>query len=151
MPALPMSLCAMERTGARQAYVKASNTGANNFSAAQLPCPVTPWWLERPENQAAPAEVNGNQNNTSLMWAGAAYVYTSLGTGPSLNLSPDGTGGWFVRFNGVPDWSYQLQRSINPNGPWTNLAAPTAPVSGLIEYHDSAPPVGTALYRTIAP
>lgn len=36
-------------------------------------------------------------------------------------------------------------------GPWSTLATPTAPISGLIEYVDTNPPAGSAFYRTWQP
>jgi uncharacterized delta-60 repeat protein len=103
-----------------------------------------------------------------------------VGSGRSLALGPNGTvavtgssGGDFatvvyqenlppvsiariptgvrVRFNGVPGRSYTIERAPAITGPWSTLAAPTAPMSGLIEYVDTNALRGTAFYRTVQP
>ena len=83
--------------------------------------------------------------------AGAAYVFTGLGTGPRLALVSDGSGGYFIRFTGAPDVTYRLQRAASVIGPWVTIATLTAPASGLVEYHDTPPPPGPAFYRTVQP
>lgn len=70
---------------------------------------------------------------------------------PALTLAPDGGGGYFLRFNGVPDLTYRLQRAPSVTGPWSALVTNTAPASGLIEYHETTPPPGAAFYRTVTP
>jgi len=37
------------------------------------------------------------------------------------------------------------------NDPWFDLAANTAPASGLMEFHETSPPLGQAFYRTVQP
>ena len=70
---------------------------------------------------------------------------------PVLTLALDGSGGYFLRFNGVPDLGYRLQRAPSVAGPWSSLVTNTAPVSGLIEYHETSPVPGAAFYRTMQP
>ena len=83
--------------------------------------------------------------------AGAAYVFTGLGLGPSLALAPDGGGGYFIRFAGHADLSYRLLRASDPSGPWPGIATNSAPPSGLVEFHDTLPPPDRAFYRVRCP
>jgi uncharacterized repeat protein (TIGR03803 family) len=95
--------------------------------------------------------VNGNQSDNSAYASGAAYIFNGLGLGPSLALARDGSGGYFLGFNGVPDLTYRLQRAPSVTGPWSAIVTNTAPASGLIEYHETSPPPGAAFYRTLTP
>jgi len=61
------------------------------------------------------------------------------------------SGGLFVRFTGAPDVTYRLQRAASVTGTWSDLATNTAPVSGIIEYHETSPPPGQAFYRPVQP
>jgi hypothetical protein len=70
---------------------------------------------------------------------------------PALALARDGSGGYFLRFYGVPDLAYRLQRAPSVTGPWSALVTNTAPASGLIEYHETSPLPGAAFYRTVQP
>ena len=95
--------------------------------------------------------VNGNQSDNSAMNAGAAYVFTGLGFGPHLALARDGSGGYFIRFAAHAGFTYRLQRAPSVTGPWDTRATLTAPVSGLLEYHDMTALSGHAFYRTVQP
>jgi hypothetical protein len=64
---------------------------------------------------------------------------------------PDGTGGYFIQFNGASDVTYRLQRASSLFGPWDTLATLSAPASGLLDYHDANAPPGQAFYRTVQP
>jgi len=68
-----------------------------------------------------------------------------------LAIERDGSSGMFIRYIGVPDVTYGLQRAVSVTGPWSDLATNTAPASGLIEYHETALPPGQAYYRTVQP
>ena len=68
-----------------------------------------------------------------------------------LTIARDGSDGFFLRYTGVPDVTYRLQRAASVTGTWTNLATNTAPASGLIEYHDTSPLPGQAFYRAVQP
>ncbi|MEY2409969.1 MAG: hypothetical protein QOF48_2639, partial [Verrucomicrobiota bacterium] len=75
------------------------------------------------------------------------------GTLPSQNqvsLIPK-AGSVLIRFAGIPGRAYQIQRAITVTGPWSTLATPIAPLHGIIEYEDTAPPQPTAFYRTSVP
>ena len=67
----------------------------------------------------------------------------------SLELLPGGA--VRVRFAGIPGRRYDLQRAAVLPGPWITLTTVIAPLHGIIEYVDVAPPVGGAFYRTTAP
>jgi hypothetical protein len=95
--------------------------------------------------------VNGNQSNNSALSSGAAYVFTGFGVGTLLALVPDGSGGYFLRFKGIPDVAYRLQRASGVTGPWDTTDTQTAPASGLLEYRENNPPPGQAFYRTVQP
>ncbi len=70
---------------------------------------------------------------------------------PVLTIARQGSGGYFLRFTGVPDLTYRLQRAASVTGPWSDIATNIAPASGLIEYHETSPRLGTAFYRTSKP
>ena len=55
------------------------------------------------------------------------------------------------RFTGGSGHSATTELASVITGPWTTLAAPTAPIGGLVEYTDTHPPSETAFYRTSAP
>jgi drug/metabolite transporter superfamily protein YnfA len=135
----------------QQAYLKASNTGANDYfgwsAAVSGDTVVVSAWLE----DSNATGVNGNQFNNSATDSGAAYVFTGLGIGPRLALAPDGSGGYFIRFTGAPDVTYRLQRATSVTGPWDTIATLTAPASVFLEYHDTPRPPGQAFYRAAQP
>ena len=84
-------------------------------------------------------------------FAGESYVFTGLGLGPRLTLGPDGGGGFFVRHTGAPEITYILQRAPSVTGPWSGIVTNIAPASGVIEYHETAPPPTASFYRAIQP
>lgn len=65
----------------------------------------------------------------------------------SLVQTPDS---YLVRFLGIPDLTYRLQRAPGVTGPWETIATLTAPSNGLMEYEDKQSPPGGAFYRTQA-
>jgi WD40 repeat protein len=75
--------------------------------------------------------------------------YSSSIPPPTLALTPDGSGGYFIRFEGVPGSTYRLQRALSVTGPWTTSAPQTADSSGLIVFHDLFPPPSRAFYRAV--
>jgi hypothetical protein len=52
-----------------------------------------------------------------------------------------------IRFAGIPGRNYALRRTQDFVS-WTSISTNTAPVWGIIEFVDPAPPVGTVIYRT---
>ena len=79
--------------------------------------------------------------NESAVYAGAAYVFTGVGLDPQPNLDII-PACYFIRFNGVPGFSYQLQRSPKVTGLWETIGTVTVPESGFVEYLDSKSPPG---------
>ena len=71
--------------------------------------------------------------------------------GPTLAIAPDGSGGYFIRGAGRTGLSYRLQRTESMGAAWSSIATNTAPASGSLEFHDTAPPSGRAFYRTVQP
>jgi len=138
-------------TWSQQAYLKASNTGADDrfgWSVALAGDTVVVGATREDSNATG---VNGNQTDNSTDGSGAAYVFTGLGPPPKLTLVPDGSGGYFIRFNGIPGSTYRLQRAPSVTGPWTTSAPQTAPASGFVEFWDLFPPPGQAFYRSVQP
>jgi 6-phosphogluconolactonase (cycloisomerase 2 family) len=72
-------------------------------------------------------------------------------TRPRLAIIPDGSGGYFIRFNGIPGNAYRLQRAPTVTGPWASSSPQTAPTSGVVEFHDLFTLPEQAFYRTIQP
>jgi hypothetical protein len=130
-------------TWSQRAYLKASNTDAyDQFGYSVAVSGNTAVVGARNEGSSATG-VNGNQGNNSASLAGAAYIFTGVGLGPTLAVAPDGSGGYLL--------GYRLQRAPSATGPWSDLATNTAPASGRIEYHETSPPPGAAFYRTAQP
>jgi len=83
----------------------------------------------------------------------AVEVFVAAGSLPAPNqvaLTPTATGGYLVRFAGIPSLSYLLQRSPDLTN-WTTLATIVAPLHGILDYEDTTPPQPSAFYRTVAP
>ena len=142
------------REGARwlqQAYLKASNTGEGDVFGHAVAILGGTVLVGAPQEDSQARGVNGNQNDNGAEAAGAAYVFTGVGLPPQLTIADDGSSGYFLRFTGAPEISSRLQRAPTLTGPWTDIATNTAPVSGLIEYHETTPPPAAAFYRTVQP
>jgi FG-GAP repeat protein len=142
----------------QQAYVKASNSlgapepnlVAANFglsAAISGETALVGAWLEASNATG----VNGDGTNTGAGGSGAAYAFSGVGVGPKISMAPDVGGGFLVHFNGAPFCSYSFQRAQQPTGPWDTIHTSTAPLSGLIEFHDDSLPPGQGFYRTVQP
>jgi hypothetical protein len=68
-----------------------------------------------------------------------------------LAIEPDGSGGYFINFSGVPGSAYRSQRAPGVRGPWTSSGPYTAPASGFLEFWDVFPPPGRGFYRSEQP
>ena len=75
----------------------------------------------------------------------ATVVYREVLPPISIELVPTGIR---LRFAGTPGLSYRIERAPGVTGPWTSINTQTTPASGLLEYLDGPPPVGSAFYRT---
>jgi len=140
-------------TWAQAAYLKASNADGGSpfgdyFGVAVAVSEDTVAVGARLESSNATG-VNGAQNNNFAPYSGAAYVFTDFVARPTLVLTRNGTGGYFIRFTGVPDRRYELRRSGDILGPWSPLGTMTAPPSGQVEFLDAVPPAGRGFYRAV--
>jgi len=79
----------------------------------------------------------------------SCYAAKAVVNPPFLTLQPDGGGGYFIRFSGVPGTPYRLQRASSPVGPWASISPQTAPASGLLQFYDIFPPPGHGFYRAV--
>jgi hypothetical protein len=134
----------------QQAYLKASNTGAGDlFGGVAVSGDTVAVGAQGEDSNAT--GVNGNQSDNSAVDSGAAYVFTGVNSVNRLALVPDGSGGYLIRFDGIPNLTYRLERASGIAGPWDTIDTQTAPASGLIEYHETSPLPGAAFYRTVTP
>jgi hypothetical protein len=139
-------------TWTQQAYLKASNTGADDYFGTVAVSGDTVVVGAYYEASAATG-VNGDQADNSVHGAGAAYVFTRwvLEWPPRLAIVPDGSGGYFIRFTALGGETCRLQRASSLNGSWSSGAPQTVPPSGLMEFHDTFPPPDRAFYRVRCP
>ena len=109
-------------------------------------------WLQQyglsTDGSADFADADGDGFNNWHEWRAGTDPIDVLSVPLLLAVAPDGSGGWFIRFNGVGGISYELQRASSVTGPWTSNATVIALASGLIEFHDTNAPPGSAFYRT---
>ena len=155
---LPVTLASSAATPAQQAYVKASNTEGSSATAfgdefggsVAVSGDTVVVGGPREDSNATGVNRTGSEQDINFN-SGAAYVFTGFGFGPRLALVPDVSGGYFLRFKGIPDVTYRLQRALSVTGLWTAIATNTAPTSGLIEFHDTTPLAGQAFYHTVQP
>ena len=56
-----------------------------------------------------------------------------------------------LRFTGIPDRSYNIERAPALDGPWTILDTVIAPIDGIVEFVDMNPLPGSAFYRASTP
>jgi hypothetical protein len=97
------------------------------------------------------ADRNGNVFVTGYGIHFLTVKYASSFPPVHLVIERAGSGGYFIRFNGVPDSDYRLQRAPGVNGPWSTSAPQTAPASGQMAFWDFLAPPDHAFYRTVQP
>jgi hypothetical protein len=76
---------------------------------------------------------------------GKGTVYRFGNRFPDLAIARRASG-FLLRFDGVPDRPYQLQRSIDLFT-WTNLTSFVMPLTPFFEFDDAQAPPGAAFYR----
>jgi hypothetical protein len=135
----------------QQAYLKASNTGANDQFGSRVAISGDTVVVGAHQESSNATGVNGDQSDNSAFASGAAYVFSGLGLGPTLTIVPEGSGGYFIRCAGHAGFIYRLQRDTSLTGSWPTIDTQTAPASGLVEFHDTPPLPGQAFYRTASP
>jgi len=81
----------------------------------------------------------------------SAHLARAIVNPAVLRIEPDGSGGYFVRFTGVPGSTYQLQHAPTVKGPWASSAPQAAPASGLVEFWDLFPSPNQSFYRIVQP
>jgi hypothetical protein len=139
-------------TWTQQAYLKPSNTGANDYFGSAVAVAGDTVVVGAIGEASGAAGINGNQSDNSAPESGAAYVFASDAAGGSrIVIAPDGSGGYVIRFSGTPGLTYRVERAPTVTGGWSTVSTQTAPGSGLLEYHETAPPAGEAFYRTAQP
>jgi len=131
-------------------YLKASNTDAGDQFGISVAVSGETVVVGANGEGSNATGINGNQNDNTVPASGAAYVFAGVGIGPQLTIAADLSTGYFIRFTGVPDVRYHLERGASVSGPWETIASLTTPVSALVEFHDMPPP-GHAFYRTLQP
>jgi hypothetical protein len=138
------------RTGtnwAQQAYLKASNTGSGDHFGTSVAASGDTAVIGAESEDSNAIGVNGDQHNENAAASGAAYVFAGAAAGPALSIAEDGGGGYFIRFNALADFSYQLERAPSVTGPWTSNASFSAISTGPVEFQDANAPAGPAFYR----
>jgi hypothetical protein len=136
---------------AQNAYLKASNTGANDTFGRFVGISGDTLVVGSPGESSNATGVNGDQENELIPASGAVYVFDGLIGAPRLVILPDGDGGYFLRFTATAQTNYRVERALNLTGQWNTVATLTAPGFGLLEYHDTAPPDGQTFYRIVQP
>ncbi len=76
---------------------------------------------------------------------------TAIGSNPpSFSILPGGAKA--ISFQGIPNLTYRVERSINLNAPdWETIATLVSSPAGSIEYTDPAPPPDAGFYRIAVP
>ena len=138
------------RPGPSRPISKPPTPRRRTTSARRWRCRATRWWSGLGEDSNATG-VNGNQGDNSAANSGAAYVFSGLRFGPRLALAKDGSGGYYIRFEGHAGLWYRLLRAPNVTGPSSpsQRKRPRRPV--LVEFHDPTPPPASAFYRVAQP
>jgi uncharacterized delta-60 repeat protein len=115
------------------------------------------WWTNRyngPGNgydQATAIAVDGNYNVYVAGYSTPTIAKTDYAlvkytpSDPRLEITSDGGDGFFVRYAGLTDFTFRLQRAASVTGPWSDIA------TNALEYHEAFPLPGQAFYRAVQP
>ena len=139
-----------------------SGSGNDDYATVAYSGAGLPLWTNRydghgladSEDQAFAIAVDGDGNvfvTGESRGSDGTYDYVTIkywGVGPHIAVEPDGAGGYFLRFNGIPGTAYRFERATTLTGPWDpSVQVQTAPTSGRVEFRDASPPPGQAFYR----
>jgi hypothetical protein len=146
--------------GSGNVYVtgySAGSAGYEDYGTVAYSSVGVAWWTNlyngpgNRHDRAAAIAVDGNGNvyvagyclvtNSTTDYALVKYVPAA----PRLAIAPDGGNGFFIRYAGLTDVTYRLQRAASVTGPWANIATNT------LEFHETSPLPGQAFYRAVQP
>jgi hypothetical protein len=133
------------------AYLKASNTGANDYFGRAVALDKGIAVVGAPDEASRAAGINGDQTDNSAAGSGAAYAFGYASSPPKLTLLPDGSGGYLLRVSGDFAQQFELQRADSALGPWKVLATLVPSATGLTEFHEVSPGINSAFYRVLVP
>src|SRR5262249_37109205 len=122
---------AMDRVG--NVFVTGFTSGGNDgYATVAYSGAGVPLWTNRYDG---PAGVNNEAHAIAVDSSGNVYVTGTFNDGVNgdyatikyassfwpvpLTIAPDGSSGYFLRFQGIPGSVYQLQRATSLTGPWT--------------------------------
>jgi len=109
-------------TWSQQAYVKASNTGANDEFGFSVALSGDTLAVGAVQESSAATGVNGAQTNNSAATAGAVYVL-QLRTPPGVDFNGDGNGDTFLLNGATGNWATQFTTLAGVNngghGTWS--------------------------------
>jgi hypothetical protein len=80
-----------------------------------------------------------------------AYEYSIIPPPGQVALAPVGDGTFRVHLLAPTGFSYNVQRSTSPLGPWTTFTSASPDSNGNADCIDSNPPAGSAYYRLACP
>lgn len=126
----------------------------NRYEGGGSPFPPGYEWLLRQVRIALDGSGNvivaGSSDHGGPINGTTNYDYVTIKYSPiRLTIERDNGSGFFIHFSGTPDSTCRLQRAPALTGAWSDIATNTAPLSGLIEYHEISPPPGSGFYRVL--
>ncbi len=147
-----LNAMALDRSG--NVFVTGYSLGTNSTDYATVAYSNAglPLWTNRYNVGRATALALDRNGRLFVTGNNSNYVtlrYPSSFPSVHLEIQRDASGDIFIRFNGVPDADYRLQRAGNIQGPWNTSGPLTAPASGLVEFWDLFPPAGQGFYRVV--
>ena len=130
---------------AQQAYLKASNTGANDRFGLSVAVSGDTVVVGASDEDSNATGVNGNQADNSASGSGATYVFTTAAVqSPMINrqsLTVLGNGSFQFRFTNVDNTTFSVLATTNvslPSTNWTVLGTATNVGGGIYQFTDPA-------------